>query len=116
MSEDQIYMSEQEKIPQLFEGIRDIKEKNNGYFLSLQPWDIQIFLNKSHREPNTPKEEKNKQSRAWVLWEHCFMRKNIHGDEEEEKYEIIRATQSDLVWILEWLKKLLWNTEVEFIA
>jgi hypothetical protein len=37
MSEDQIYMSEQEKIPQLFEGIRDIKEKNNGYFLSLQP-------------------------------------------------------------------------------
>jgi hypothetical protein len=29
------------------------------------------------------------------------MRKNIHGDEEEEKYEIIRATQSDLVWILE---------------
>jgi hypothetical protein len=37
IAEDQIYMSEKEKIPSLFEGTREIIEKNHSYYLSLQP-------------------------------------------------------------------------------
>ena len=110
LSEEWIYTQNKEDLAKLFTGIRPIKEKNGKNFIQTETGDIHInFCNPKGNTPLTEKiseDSLNKKIWMYLLGEHAFIDMDIPGWRNEWDYKVIPATQSDLIAILEALKKL----------